>query len=552
MNTILLLSFFYLIFFSIIGWGILLIKIIDNKINTNNIGLIGLVGLFSLTLISYFTHLFTPHNYLHNLIVISIGLVSLIFFFKKNFLKKNLLISLFISVVLISGFFVEKNHDDFPFYHLQYSLQLVDSKISFGLGNLTHGWRHHSSIFFLNSIFYLPYIKYYLFHISGFLTLIFVNSFIIFNLINSLSKKNFNSTEIFYLIVLVYINSKFYNIGNYGTDISGQIIILILIPAFFEFLRKNIINQNLKIYLVLFLYLVTLKVFFLIYFIFPLIYLINNFKNKKIINIYFKSRLFILGSVTFLFLFFYNFAFTGCFLYPIQQTCLENKASWSLNKTEVKRMKTYIEGWSKAGVTTDYVKITNLSEYNSKLNWVSGWVDRYFFNKGLENFLAIIFLCILFIALLKKIQLDKQSKKQNIIYLILFFIFFEWFYNHPQLRYGGYSAVAIFLFSLTSSLFKNKNFSKVKKIKIIFIFIMISGLIYNSRNYVRIYEHFDNKQFLNFPYFHVQKGEYKRVEVGKNIKITISSYGCWDVPVPCGTEGKRAINKNGYIIYFND
>ena len=81
---------------------------------------------------------------------------------------------------------------------------------------------------------------------------------------------------------------------------------------------------------------------------------------------------------------------------------------------------------------------------------------------------------------------------------------------------------------------------------------MISGLIYNSRNYVRIYEHFDNKQFLNFPYFHVQKGEYKRVEVGKNIKITISSYGCWDVPVPCGTEGKRAINKNGYIIYFND
>ena len=37
---------------------------------------------------------------------------------------------------------------------------------SFGLGNFNHGFRTPSSIFYLNSLFYLPVIKYYFFLLS--------------------------------------------------------------------------------------------------------------------------------------------------------------------------------------------------------------------------------------------------------------------------------------------------------------------------------------------------------------------------------------------------
>ena len=54
-----------------------------------------------------------------------------------------------IDFLLIIGVFLAKSHDDFGYYHLPNALHFSQNKIEFGLGNLNHGFKHHSSIFYL-------------------------------------------------------------------------------------------------------------------------------------------------------------------------------------------------------------------------------------------------------------------------------------------------------------------------------------------------------------------------------------------------------------------
>ena len=43
------------------------------------------------------------------------------------------------------------------------------------------------------------------------------------------------------------------------------------------------------------------------------------------------------------------------------------------------------------------------------------------------------------------------------MYGIILILFFEWFYNHPALRYGGYNLIAIIIFLPISVYLSSKN-----------------------------------------------------------------------------------------------
>ena len=171
------LLYFYLILIvsSILGYGFLLAKFLNNNLSKYNLGYIGILGLLSLVLISYTTIFFIKHDYVHNLIIHFIGLISFAYFFCKLKLNKDYILLIILIFILGSSLLILKNHDDFPYYHLTYSLGLTENKIQIGLGNLGIGYTHHSSLFFLNSIIFLPYIKFYLFHSITLITLLFVN-----------------------------------------------------------------------------------------------------------------------------------------------------------------------------------------------------------------------------------------------------------------------------------------------------------------------------------------------------------------------------------------
>ena len=159
----------------------LLKKIIG--IRTSNLGFLGIVGIFFLLLISYISTQFIAHSIQFNSIVILIGLIFFSNLCKrvrnkeKNF--KLLFAILFLSLIFI---FVGKNHDDFHYYHFPYILILTEYPHPLGLGNLNHGFKTHSSIFLLSSLFSLPGAKYSLFNLAPAYIFIFSN-FIILKLI---------------------------------------------------------------------------------------------------------------------------------------------------------------------------------------------------------------------------------------------------------------------------------------------------------------------------------------------------------------------------------
>ena len=67
--------YFYLISFSLIGYGLLASKVLD--ININTIGFFGLLGIFVLTLFSFCSSIFISHNYIFNFLLIFLGNVFL-------------------------------------------------------------------------------------------------------------------------------------------------------------------------------------------------------------------------------------------------------------------------------------------------------------------------------------------------------------------------------------------------------------------------------------------------------------------------------------------
>ena len=111
MEILLLFSFYTLILISILGFGHLG-SIILNK--SKSLSELGFMGLLILILISFITNFFLPHSFVHNLILIIIGLISFIFFIlKKEIDKQTIILISAVFLILFVGLLMYKNHDDF-------------------------------------------------------------------------------------------------------------------------------------------------------------------------------------------------------------------------------------------------------------------------------------------------------------------------------------------------------------------------------------------------------------------------------------------------------
>ena len=214
------------------------------------------------------------------------------------------------------------------------SLQLVYNNLQFGLGNLSVAYNHFSSIFFINSTFYLPITTHYLFNLINFLFQIFFFSHLI---ILSFDK---NKLPVF-SIILISITAclfilKFYRLAEYGVDMPGQLLVtLSIILLSIIFLRE--IDEKLEIkYFYLSLYLiifaVTTKLIYVIYFIIPILIGLRLFGIKKLFKLLLKKRFLFLSLLSAVIFIFYNFTLSGCFIYPVEKTCMFYELEWTLKK----------------------------------------------------------------------------------------------------------------------------------------------------------------------------------------------------------------------------
>ena len=489
-NYLIFLISYFLIVLSVIGHGALAIRFTKTNISIEEIGFVGLVGIFFLILYSYITHFFISHSYLHNLIFIFIGLSSIYYFKSKIFLKKNSILLFSIFSVIFLAFVIFKTHDDFGYYHFPYSYYINKFSMIIGIGPLNHGFKTPSSIFYLNSLFYLPYLEYHLYHMGAMLILGFSNIILISNIKKYLDRKENNNFFFLNLLAFVFINIFFYRIAEHGTDRSAQILIFLFFIYILS-LRENYEKYDniLPKLIILLSIIISLKSFYILYFIFIIPFVYYTIRDDKIylINKIFKNPIFyfsVLMGVCVILVYFFN---TGCLLYPVQQTCVSG-VEWSIPKSEVSALNTHYQWWSKAGGGPGYSHELEKELYIQNFNWLSNWVDRYFFNKMSDFLLSLLLIIVIFITTFKtkKKNSDYKKFKNNLFYYgLIILLLVEWFLNHPSLRYGGYIIFSLIFFIPLCNFLTKYEISKNFNTKVFVIFSLVV-LIFVSRNIDRI------------------------------------------------------------------
>ena len=535
-DLFILFVFYFLIVFSVFGYG----KLISNVAKENyDVGFQGLTGLSFLIILSYLTNFFVKHDYYHNSIIISFGFIVFLLYLlkypKKVFQEVKILIIIF--SIIFFGLLMYKNHDDFFYYHFPYTLTIVEYKKILGIGNLNHGFRTPSSIFYINSIFYLPFVKYFLMNVAAALFMGFSNIFLIKKIKEYINEKNQYHLLFISLLSFVYINTQFARISEHGTDRSALILLFILVILFlesFSFLNKKNLNQKIetsyrKILIILFL-ICSLKAFYLLYGLLFLLWIINIIKKNKNINLIFNIIL--LNKITYFFLFgvllvlLNVYLNTGCVVYPAYLTCFGD-FEWSIPVDQVKQMKIWYEQWSKAGAGPNY-RVENVSLYLSNFNWVKNWFDKYFFTKVSDALLVILLIIIIFYFTFRsKQKIITTNSDYIIIYIGILALSLEWFINHPALRYGGYSLIAL-IFFIPLSIYLSKFSYSFKQIKLkTSILILISLTFFLTKNLNRIYTEYDKYNYNVFakPFYNLSKDAFristqlKKLDLDKNIKI---------------------------------
>ena len=528
-------SYIFLFIFSLIGYGLIFSNLFEQKFLKLNLGYIGIIGIFFSILVSVITSYFYAHNYTHNLIFHTLGLVSFLFFFNR-YIKKDILHSLVLLIIMISGIYIFKNHDDFPYYHLTYSLNLSENSFVIGTGLFGHGFRTPSSIFYYHSLLYMPGIKFFLFHSGPFFILYFFNLVILKRIFFEFKNKKFSFIYFFGLLSFIFVNIVFYRLGEHGTDRSSQILLILIFLIFFEiiYLEKDSKLNLINLFFLIIVLAASIKVLYYIY----LSLAIFLFLEKKINLRYFFKRF---SFMLILFLFFSafiskSFFSTGCIIYPAEKTCFE-KMEWSISKETVNKMSIHYEWWAKAGGGPNYKHELSKKEYIKNFNWVNNWFKKHFFGK-VSDTLGAIFLISFVTLLLFKGKIKKKINRKNYkIYCFIPILFLlEWFLNHPSMRYGGYILFALPVFIILSR-YLEENTIEYKKIYFrSFLLIIITLVTYNIRNIDRISKEVDKYDYKIFssPYFYVPDVKSELIINSPEIFVykPINNM-CWASKTPC-------------------
>ena len=98
-------------------------------------------------------------------------------------------------------------------------------------------------------------------------------------------------------------------------------------------------------------------------------------------------------------------------------------------------------------------------------------------------------------------------------------LFFEWFYNHPSLRYGGFCILALIIF-LPSSLYLNTfKINKEKYIRNVTILLIITLMVFYGRNINRLNKEIEQYKYkpINTTFYEVTKNDFRIKEITDKI-----------------------------------
>lgn len=500
------LAFYTLIYF--LGRSVSFSYIISNKEATESKALkvgakeVGLelfypiIGLFILGNLAVLLNFFIP---LKNTIFISIILfIILVFNFKNKFdiiELKNLSLSLLVYPFLLISTFSASFSYDAGLYHLNNQLWLRESNIIFGFSNI-YGPFGVSSIYeYLSALLWIDGSFIFL-HL---LNIIFIGVFFNF-LINCFNTNNESFLKKSSVLVLMYsvLDNFGYEGGRNGflyiqsvgnLDVAVAVVLYINSMLIINSILNKDLNPNdLKIFSILSLFIIQMKISSFPIVIIFLIYLFKYFKYFG-----FKSLFKQIFFPIFLFLFWIikSLIQTGCIIFPFSPLCFKS-LSW---------------------VDYNYLKATEEVSISFSTSYVFGsnfsvWLDNYFeipINKTVFiNFLLSIGFIILLNIFNFKLPKNNESNYILLIYLVFSLLFYLIF--GPDVRY--LIGLQIFIIGNLAIFIKKPTFSNKIIIAMLFLISVISIArlqsynpeSYNDFPYIELPEYSNTKLFdRNYP-----------------------------------------------------
>ena len=475
----------------------------NNKIfSEKNYYELSVFGIIFISFCSVIINFFLPINKLIGTIFLILGIILFLIFFVKNNYKKKIFkyISISSFIALTLTFSSNVYRPDAGLYHLPFINILNEEKIIIGLANIHFRFATNSIIQYLSALY-----NNYLFN-KAYITIpvsVIFSNYIIFNykkIFTNLKKGNYR-TSIVLFFLLIFSFYSFNNYTKYGNDVPAHIFYFIITILLLE--ANNNYSKNLFFKICyLSIYLFAIKAFMFLALLFPIL-IFTIIKNKKYLII---NRNFLIIFIFLMSWLIKSLLTSGCFLYPVSQTCIKNLKIYDHEKTILESNSG--EAWAKDWInqSKNNHKL-DFADYNKNFNWIKTWSKNHLLVIYEKIIPFIIFLFILsiiftvkfFMVKKKKFVFDK-SKNLNIYSLLLISGFFTivWFIKFPLYRYGlGFIVITI---TLGYSLFISKliRYLSRKELKKYFISLIFLGFIaFTLKNFYRIIV---NKDILNTNY----------------------------------------------------
>lgn len=555
----------------IMGYGYVFCNFaFEKEYNKNNYYYeLSIFGIILISFLALIINFFFPLNkYIGDFFLILGSFFFIIFYLKTNYKKKIFKYILITSVITFLLITLSNTYrPDAGLYHLPFISVINEKKIIIGLANVNFRFGLNSIIQYISGIYNTHIFS------QSFITMPLASIFSIFILFNykeiffHFKNENYKISIILFCLLIFSLYS-FNRYSNYGNDTPGHIFYFIIII----YLLKNEINHSnilfFKIaYISIFLFAIKAFMFLTLFFPFFL-FLISKNKSKLIFN---KNSFII---IIFLFSWLIKSVLTtGCFIYPVSQTCIKNLYIYDHEKTifEAKSGEAWAKDW-----INQQEKLPKLQydEYNKNFNWVKIWANNHLL-KILEKTLPFfILLIILFLFLVGNYFFKKDnehhkdhSNNLSILFLLIISLLFSiiWFIKFPLFRYGlGFLLTTIILgyaFIITPYL-RYINSKKLYNIFIIFIFI--GFFLFSTKNILRILYHKDTN-YVDYPWPRIysldeskENTPLKFVEIKDNNQLMyFYSNGelCMYSKAPCSNykiEKLKLKNYFSYFIYFKN
>ena len=517
-------------------------------------------GIIFLSFLSLIINFIFPISKSIGNIVFLISLFLFIIYFISTKNKKKLLLFLFYTSI-ITFFLIllsNVNRPDAGLYHLPYVSLINENKIILGSANIHFRFGHISIIQYLSGIYNNNFFS------TASITIpmaSIVSIFIIYLIkkFKSEFKKENNVSFVIFLII-VFSLTNFNRYSSFGNDAPSHIFFLFLAILFLDInnLKKCDVLSFYKIVFIS-VFLFALKVFMAAVFIVPLIlFLVSNKKKEILVN-----RNLIISFIFIVSWILKNTLVSGCLVYPIQTTCINNLSYYDSYRTT---QTIYVsEAWAK-GWSDQKKPILEYNEYNKNFNWFSTWKNKHLI-KIFEKLLPfLIFLLITLFYLCIKIFLNKEKlirleniHSSRIFILLCFSLFFLllWFLKFPIYRYGS-SFISLSLILVTTLTFKNYLYLINRKY---YTTIIIVGLIaFFLKNGLRIIDKFQVNYF-DYPWPQIYsldtKNKPKKFNLIKKGNQHIYYYSnqelCMYSKSPCSNYNLKNLDKKkvyGYDLFW--